>query len=125
MDPIGRAVVGDLRPMSMTVQLNELVRILQRNSFVLIDDQYFVTFSDIFDLRAPPSDEVDSLRTELKYLNEKAEAEEAACIEATRLIAAEKAAAEKEATMAAATMSIVGVDIGIGLTAAFLWMRMK
>merc|ERR1711907_648576 len=68
MDPIKRAVVRDLRHVSMNVQLNELVRILQRNSFVLIDDKYFVTFSDIFDLRAPPSDEVDALRAELKEI---------------------------------------------------------
>jgi len=52
-DPIKRAVVKDLRRVSKAVKLNELVRILQRNSFVLIDDEYFVTFSDIFDLRCP------------------------------------------------------------------------
>merc|ERR1711998_54659 len=80
MDPIKRAVVRDLRHVSMSVQLNELVRILQRNSFVLIDDKYFVTFSDIFDLRAPPSDEVDALRTELKALKEGSATSKAAAI---------------------------------------------
>merc|ERR1711998_262928 len=68
MDPIKRAVVRDLRHVSMTVKLNELVRTLQRNSFVLIEDKYFVTFSDIFDLRSPPKDEIDALRAELKEL---------------------------------------------------------
>jgi cystathionine beta-synthase len=98
MDPIKRAVVRDLRHVSMSVQLNELVRILQRNSFVLIDDKYFVTFSDIFDLRAPPSDEVDALRTELKALKEGS--------------ATSKAAA-------------IGVGIGIAVAVAFSWLRAK
>merc|ERR1711904_119987 len=71
MDPIKRAVVRDLRHVSMSVQLNELVRILQRNSFVLIEDKYFVTFSDIFDMRSPPTDEIDRLRAELVALKER------------------------------------------------------
>jgi cystathionine beta-synthase len=49
-DPIKRAVVRDLRHVSLGVPLNELVRILNRNSFVLIDNQFFVTFSDVFDV---------------------------------------------------------------------------
>jgi cystathionine beta-synthase len=71
MDPIKRAVVRDLRNVSMGVKLNELVRILQRNSFVLIDKKYFVTFSDIFDMRSPPTDEIDRLRAELVTLKER------------------------------------------------------
>ena len=43
----------DLRHVSSDVTLNELVRILQRNSFVLIEDRYFITFSDIFDVIMP------------------------------------------------------------------------
>lgn len=52
-DPIRRACVRDLRHVSQAVTLNELVRILQRNSFVLIEDRYFITFSDIFDVIMP------------------------------------------------------------------------
>jgi hypothetical protein len=52
-DSIKRATVRDLRKVSLGVQLNELVRILQRNSFVLIDDKYFITFTDVFDVLNP------------------------------------------------------------------------
>jgi len=52
-DPIKRAVVRDLRKVSLGVALNELVRILQRNSFVLIADKYFITFTDVFDVLYP------------------------------------------------------------------------
>jgi len=59
-DPIKRACVRDLRRIKTKspelpggVPLNELVRILSRNSFVLVDDKYFVTFSDIFDMMHP------------------------------------------------------------------------
>jgi len=49
-DHIKRACVRDLRHVSLGVKLNELVRILGRNSFVLVDNKFFITFSDIFDL---------------------------------------------------------------------------
>ena len=52
-DPIRKAVVRDLRHVSSSVKLNELVRILQRNSFVLIEDRYFITMSDVFDVMNP------------------------------------------------------------------------
>merc|ERR1712166_988182 len=58
--PIKRACVRDLRKIYTTksenpggVSLNELVRILSRNSFVLVDNKYFITFSDIFDMMHP------------------------------------------------------------------------
>merc|ERR1712166_1058776 len=97
MDPIKRAVVRDLRPVSMHVQLNELVRILQRNSFVLIDDKYFVTFSDVFDLKAPPSDEIDALRAELKKL--------------------------KNNSASKLSPAIMGVGIGLVVAVAFSWLK--
>lgn len=53
-DVIKRAVVRDLRQVSKTVKLNELVRILTRNSFVLVEDKFFITFSDVFDALMPP-----------------------------------------------------------------------
>jgi len=59
-DPIKRACVRDLRNISTTdpsnpggVSLNELVRILSRNSFVLVDNKYFITIFDIFDMMHP------------------------------------------------------------------------
>jgi len=52
-DPIRKCVVRDLRHVSSNVKLNELVRILQRNSFVLIEDKFFITFEDIFDVLNP------------------------------------------------------------------------
>jgi len=58
--PIKRACVRDLRNISTTdpsnpggVSLNELVRILSRNSFVLVDNKYFITIFDIFDMMHP------------------------------------------------------------------------
>merc|ERR1712166_1602566 len=60
MDPIKKACVRDLRQISTNdpdlkggVKVNELIRILTRNSFVLVDGKYFITFSDIFDLMEP------------------------------------------------------------------------
>ena len=113
MDPIKRAVVRDLRHVSMNVQLNELVRILQRNSFVLIDDKYFVTFSDIFDLRAPPSEEIDLLRAELKQLKESAKA---------------PPSKEQASLVASFSLAAVGVVSTIGAAvgaAAFSWLRKR
>jgi len=52
-DPIKRACVRDIRNISLSVKLNELVRILSRNSFVLVDNKFFITFSDIFDKMHP------------------------------------------------------------------------
>jgi len=59
-DPIKRACVRDLRKISTSdpaapggVSLNELVRILSRNSFVLVDNKYFITIFDIFDMMHP------------------------------------------------------------------------
>jgi len=59
-DPIKRACVRDLRNIRTTdpshpggVSLNELVRILSRNSFVLVDNKYFITIFDIFDMMHP------------------------------------------------------------------------
>lgn len=60
VDTIKRACVRDLRNISTTessnpggVSLNELVRILSRNSFVLVDNKYFITIFDIFDMMHP------------------------------------------------------------------------
>ena len=110
MDPIKRAVVRDLRHVSMNVQLNELVRILQRNSFVLIDDKYFVTFSDIFDLRAPPSEEIDLLRAELKQLKESGKAPPS------------KEPAASFSLAAVGVVSAIGAAVG---AAAFSWLRKR
>lgn len=48
-DPITRCVARDLRQVSKTVKLNELARILTRNSFVLVEDKYFLSINDILD----------------------------------------------------------------------------
>lgn len=53
-DSIKRAVVRDLRHVSLDVSLNELSRVLTRNSFVLVDEQYFVTIRDILNTMTYP-----------------------------------------------------------------------
>jgi len=52
-DTIQRCIVRDIRQVSMTTTLNELSRVLARNSFVLVEDKYFVTISDILALHKP------------------------------------------------------------------------
>ena len=52
-DPIKKCVVRDIRQVSLGVTLNELSRVLVRNSFVLVEDKYFVTIADILALHAP------------------------------------------------------------------------
>lgn len=64
-DPIRKCVVRDLRHVSSDVTLNELVRILNRNSFVLIEDTYFITFSDIFDVLNPEPPKVSQAQFDL------------------------------------------------------------
>jgi CBS domain containing-hemolysin-like protein len=49
-DPIKKCVVRDIRQVSLGVTLNELSRVLVRNSFVLVEDKYFVTIADILAL---------------------------------------------------------------------------
>jgi len=48
-DPITRCVVRDLRQVSKNVKLNELARILTRNSLVIIEDKYFISIYDELD----------------------------------------------------------------------------
>lgn len=64
-DPIKKAVVKDLRNVSKKTKLNELVRVLKRNSFVLVEDKYIVTTSDIFDKRCPSLPYQESLLREM------------------------------------------------------------
>jgi hypothetical protein len=52
-DPIKKCVVRDIRQVSLGVTLNELSRVLVRNSFVLVEDKYFVTIADILALHVP------------------------------------------------------------------------
>ena len=52
-DSIQKCVVRDIRQVSIGVTLNELSRILVRNSFVLVEDKYFVTIADVLALHAP------------------------------------------------------------------------
>lgn len=53
-DSIKRAVVRDLRHVSLDVSLNELARVLQRNGFVLVDKKHMVTTSDLLKMMADP-----------------------------------------------------------------------
>lgn len=41
-DPIKRAVVRDLRQVSKGMPLNEMVRVLTRNEYVLVEDKWFL-----------------------------------------------------------------------------------
>lgn len=53
-DPISRAIVRDIRQVTMGMPLNEMTRVLTRNDFVLVDDKYFLQIQDIFDgMHAP------------------------------------------------------------------------
>lgn len=38
----------------MDIPLNELSRVLVRNSFVLVDEKYFVTISDVLEMITDP-----------------------------------------------------------------------
>lgn len=51
-DPIKRAISKDLRQVSKALTLNELSRVLTRNSVVLVEDKYFIAISDVLDLIA-------------------------------------------------------------------------
>lgn len=59
-DSIKRVIVKDMRQVSKTVKLNELARVLSRNSFVLVEDQYFVTISDVLEKICPPKNQPSS-----------------------------------------------------------------
>lgn len=48
-DPIKRAVVRDLRQVSKGMPLNEMVRVLTRNEYVLVEDKWFLEIQDVFD----------------------------------------------------------------------------
>jgi len=48
-DTIKRAVVRDLRQVSKGMPLNEMVRVLTRNEYVMVEDKYFLEIQDIFD----------------------------------------------------------------------------
>lgn len=50
--PIKRAISKDLRQVSKALTLNELSRVLTRNSVVLVEDKYFIAISDVLDLIA-------------------------------------------------------------------------
>jgi len=49
-DPIKRAVIRDLRHVSMDIPLNELSRVLARNAFALVEKKFFVTTLDVMDM---------------------------------------------------------------------------
>ena len=53
-DSIKRAVIRDIRHVTKETSLNELSRILCRNSFVLVEGKYFVTSADILDMINDP-----------------------------------------------------------------------
>lgn len=53
-DSVRRAVVRDIRHVSMDIPLNELNRILTRNDFVLVDKKYIVTTADLLEMMADP-----------------------------------------------------------------------
>jgi len=60
-DSIMRAVVRDIRNVSLTVSLNELTRILARNRFVLVSEKYMVTIDDVINKMCPPKPKVVSI----------------------------------------------------------------
>ena len=43
----------EIRHVSMGISLNEMTRVLARNTFVLIEDKYFITINDILDHMHP------------------------------------------------------------------------
>ncbi len=52
-DTIKRVVSKDLRQVSQELSLNELSRVVTRNSFVLVDDLYFLHISDVLNMICP------------------------------------------------------------------------
>ena len=57
-DSVKKCVVRDIRQVSLGVTLNELSRVLVRNSFVLVEDKYFVTIADILGLHQPKQEKL-------------------------------------------------------------------
>lgn len=54
-DTIMRAVSKELRQVSKSTSLNELSRVLTRNSFVLVEDKYFLSLIDVLNMIVPPA----------------------------------------------------------------------
>lgn len=52
-DTIKRVVSKDLRQVSMELSLNELSRVVTRNSFVLVEDMHFLHISDVLNIMCP------------------------------------------------------------------------
>jgi hypothetical protein len=50
-----RAVSKELRQVSKSTSLNELSRVLTRNSFVLVEDKYFLSLIDVLNMIVPPA----------------------------------------------------------------------
>jgi len=46
-DPLSKVVIKEYRNVSSTIPLNELGRILARNSFVLVDSKYIASNFDL------------------------------------------------------------------------------
>lgn len=47
-------MVRDLRHVSKTTSLSELSRVLARNSFVLVENKFLVTISDVLEMITDP-----------------------------------------------------------------------
>jgi hypothetical protein len=50
----------------MGISLNEMTRVLARNHFVLVEDKYFITISDVFELMHPNKAPVEEPKPKTK-----------------------------------------------------------
>jgi len=58
-------VIRDLRHVSKGISLSELSRILTRNDFVLVENEFFVTNMDILEMIADPKYGHEKMETEM------------------------------------------------------------
>lgn len=110
-DSIKKAVSKDLRQVSRGVRLNELARVLTRNSFVLVEDQYFVHISDVLDKISPPK------APEAKPIEVKAPEAKPVEVKAPEAKPAEVKPAEDKQESSGWKWMTAGMVVGAGLTA--------
>jgi predicted transcriptional regulator len=67
-DTIKRVVSKDLRQVSQDLPLNELSRVLTRNSFVLVEDMYFLHVSDVLNILCPKPVIVPARRNSAQFI---------------------------------------------------------
>jgi signal-transduction protein with cAMP-binding, CBS, and nucleotidyltransferase domain len=115
-DTIKRVVSKDLRQVSMELSLNELSRVVTRNSFVLVEDMYFLHISDVLNIMCPKPVVVSASRNSAQVIaTARKECAQVATIEAV-------AAKPVEAAKSGLSLGWLTVGVMIG---AMIGMHMR